>query len=76
MIQAIQPRTVCLSTAEAAILGYLFPRCCRAGRALRRSQGISLWAGIHYRSDIVAGAALDHAIADKVIDRAQKDGSR
>jgi hypothetical protein len=32
-------------------------------------------AGIHYRSDIVAGRALGRAVAEKVIARAQQDGS-
>jgi hypothetical protein len=35
-----------------------------------------IWAGIHYRSDTVAGAALGRAVANKVIDRARKDGSQ
>jgi hypothetical protein len=67
----------CLSTAEAAILGYLFPSDAAALAALADEAGQSrVWAGINYRSDIVAGAALGHAVADKVIDRAQKDGSQ
>jgi membrane-associated phospholipid phosphatase len=45
--------------------------------ALAEEAGESrIWAGIHYRSDIVAGAALGRAVADKVIDRARRDGSR
>jgi membrane-associated phospholipid phosphatase len=67
----------CLSTAEAAILGYLFPRDAAALDALAQEARESrIWAGIHYRSDIVAGAALGRAVADKVIARAQNDGSR
>jgi membrane-associated phospholipid phosphatase len=67
----------CLSTATAAILGYLFPRDAAALAALAEEASESrIWAGIHYRSDIVAGAALGRAVADKVIDRARKDGSR
>jgi hypothetical protein len=67
----------CASTAEAAILGYLFPRDAAALAALAEEAAESrVWAGIHYRSDIVAGAALGRAVADKVIDRARRDGSR
>ncbi len=66
----------CLSTAEADILGYLFPRDAAALAGLAEEARESrVWAGIHYRSDIVAGAALGHAVAGKVIDRAKKDGA-
>jgi membrane-associated phospholipid phosphatase len=67
----------CLSTAEADILGYLFPRDAAALDALAAEAAESrVWAGIHYRSDIVAGRALGHAVAEKVIARARKDGSQ
>ena len=67
----------CLSTAEAVILGYLFPRDATALAALAQEAAESrVWAGIHYRSDINAGTALGRAVTDKVIDRAQKDGSQ
>jgi membrane-associated phospholipid phosphatase len=66
----------CLSTATAAILGYLFPRDAVTLAALAEEASESrIWAGIHYRSDIVAGAALGQAVADKVIEHARKDGS-
>jgi membrane-associated phospholipid phosphatase len=67
----------CASNAEAVILGFLFPRDAAALAALAEEARESrVWAGIHYRSDIVAGAALGRAVADKVIDRARRDGSR
>jgi membrane-associated phospholipid phosphatase len=67
----------CISTATAAILGYLFPRDATTLAALAKEANESrIWAGIHYRSDTVAGAALGHAVANKVIARAQKDGSQ
>jgi membrane-associated phospholipid phosphatase len=67
----------CLSTATAAILGYLFPRDAATLAALAEEANESrIWAGIHYRSDTVAGAALGRAVAGKVIDRARKDGSQ
>jgi membrane-associated phospholipid phosphatase len=66
----------CLSTATAAILGYLFPRDAETLVALAEEARESrIWAGIHYRSDIVAGAALGQAVANKVIAKARKDGS-
>jgi hypothetical protein len=66
----------CLSTAEADILGYLFPRNAAALAALAEEAREScVWAGIHYRRDIVARATLGHAVAGKVIDRAKKDGA-
>ena len=63
--------------AQAGILGYLFPRDAAALAALAEEAAESrVWAGIHYRSDIVAGAALGRAVAAKVIDRATNDGSQ
>jgi membrane-associated phospholipid phosphatase len=67
----------CLSTAEAAILGYLFPRDAATLDALAGEAAESrVWAGIHYRSDIVAGRALGRAVGEKVIARARNDGSQ
>ena len=65
----------CASTAAAATLGYLFPRDAQALNALAREAGESrIWGGIHFRSDVVAGEALGRAVAQKVIDRAKRDG--
>ncbi len=67
----------CLSTATAAILGYLFPRDAVTLAALAQEANESrIWAGIHYRSDTVAGAALGRSVANKVIEWAQKDSSQ
>jgi PAP2 superfamily len=67
----------CFSRAQAAILGYLFPREAAALDALAdEAEESRIWAGIHYRSDIIAGDALGRAVANKVIARAQKDGSQ
>src|SRR5512132_2086652 len=67
----------CLSTATAAILGYLFPRDAATLAALaQEANGARIWAGIHYRSDTVAGAALGRAVANKVIEWARKDSSQ
>ena len=65
------------TTAEATILGYLFPRDAAALDALAAEAAESrVWAGIHYRSDIVAGRALGRVAAEKVIARARQDGSQ
>jgi membrane-associated phospholipid phosphatase len=67
----------CFSTAQAVILGHLFPRDAAAPAMLAEEAGESrVWAGIHYRGDIVSGAALGRAVAEKVIARARKDGSQ
>jgi membrane-associated phospholipid phosphatase len=66
----------CYSSAAAAMLGYLFPSDAEAVLALAADAGESrIWAGIHYRSDVVAGAELARRVAGKVIDRARSDGS-
>lgn len=66
----------CLSTAAAQMLGYLFPNEAKfiMGKADEAGQS-RIWAGIHYRSDVVAGNKLGIQVADLVIDRAKKDGS-
>jgi hypothetical protein len=67
----------CFSMAQAGILGYLFPRDAAALAALAEEAAESrVWAGIHYRSDIIAGAALGRAVAEKVIAWARTDGSQ
>ena len=66
----------CSSIAITKVLGYLFPRDAEALAALgERAAESRIWAGIHYRSDIVAGRQLAIAVADKVIERAEHDGA-
>ncbi|MBR0646091.1 phosphatase PAP2 family protein [Plastoroseomonas hellenica] len=66
----------CYSVAAATMLGHLFPRDTEAMAALATDAAESrIWAGIHYRSDIVVGAELARAVAGKVIDRARADGA-
>ena len=61
----------------AAVFGYLFPRDADYFTALAQEAGESrLWAGIHFRSDIEAGLEIGRAVAQKVIERAQNDGSQ
>jgi membrane-associated phospholipid phosphatase len=60
-----------------AVLGYLFPRDADYFMALSQEAGLSrLWAGIHFRSDIEAGLEIGRAVARKVIERAENDGSQ
>jgi len=66
----------CSSIAITRVLGYLFPRDAEGFAALgERAAESRIWAGIHYRSDIVAGRRLANAVADKVIERAKRDGA-
>jgi membrane-associated phospholipid phosphatase len=61
----------------SAVLGYLFPRDADYFTAQAREAGESrLWAGIHFRSDIEAGLSIGRAVGQKVIERAQQDGSQ
>ena len=61
----------CFSTASAAVLGYLFPRDAVQLAALAEEANQSrIAAGIHYRSDTVAGRELGLAVAGKAIARA------
>ena len=67
----------CQSGANAAILSYLFPSEASRFTALAQQAGESrIWAGIHYRSDVVAGFELARRVTDAVIQRARLDGSR
>jgi membrane-associated phospholipid phosphatase len=66
----------CSSIAVTRVLGYLFPRDVAWFAELgERAAESRIWAGIHYRSDIVAGRGIALAVADKVIARAKQDGS-
>jgi membrane-associated phospholipid phosphatase len=67
----------CNSTAKADVLAYLFPSDAQAITAYAEEADLSrIWAGIHYRSDTVAGTLLGHEVADLVIARARQDGSQ
>ena len=67
----------CLSTAVADMLAYLFPRDAEAFSAQADLFLESrIWGGIHFRSDVEVGQALGQAVAQKVIERGQNDGSQ
>ncbi len=58
----------CFSSAAAAAIAYLFPGDAQIVNALAEQAAESrIWAGIHYRSDVVAGLALGRAVAQKVM---------
>ncbi len=66
----------CHSGSAAAILAHLFPRDAAALNAQADEAGMArLWGGIHFPSDIRVGLALGRAVAQRVVDRAQDDGS-
>ncbi len=67
----------CVSSAVAAAIAYLFPRDAQTLNGLADQAAESrIWAGIHYRTDVVAGLALGRAVAQRIIDVAKRDGSR
>lgn len=67
----------CFSSSAAAAIAYLFPRDAQAINALAEQAAESrIWAGIHYRSDVVAGLALGRAVAQKVIAWEGRTGGR
>jgi hypothetical protein len=58
-------------------LGYLFPRDAATLKKLSDEAAESrIWAGIHYRSDVVTGVALGRKVAEKIIERARSDGAQ
>src|SRR5262245_11629636 len=66
-----------LSEAQAAMLSYLFPRDTEFFKSLAKEAADSrVWAGVHYRSDLVAGLAQADAVAGLIIERAKNDGSQ
>jgi len=66
----------CVTIATADVMSYLFPADAAAFQAIAQDAGESrIWAGIHFRSDVEAGNALGHDVAQKVIALAQNDGS-
>jgi membrane-associated phospholipid phosphatase len=62
--------------AAAAVLSYLFPTNAQAFSTMAQQAGNAfVYAGIQYPSDVTAGLALGQAVAARVIQRAQSDGS-
>lgn len=60
----------CQSGAVAAVLGEFFPAAAQELNAMLEETGNSrMWAGIHFQSDIDAGAALGLGVGDLVVAR-------
>jgi membrane-associated phospholipid phosphatase len=66
----------CVSGAAGAMLAWLFPRDAASLTALVDQAGESrIWAGLHFRSDVVVGLVIGRTVAWKVIERTQPDGA-
>jgi len=66
----------CLSATATEVLSYFFPADTQTFQALLFQIAESrIAAGIHFRSDIVAGAQVGQSVARKAIERAMNDGS-
>jgi hypothetical protein len=66
----------CRSAAVAGVLAHLFPRDAAQFKATAHEIGESrLWAGIHYRSDIVVGEVLGYTVAQAVVEHSHHDGA-
>jgi membrane-associated phospholipid phosphatase len=66
----------CLSGAAGAMLGWLFPRDTASLTAMVDQAGESrIWAGLHFRSDVVVALVIGRTVAWKVIERTQPDGA-
>jgi membrane-associated phospholipid phosphatase len=62
------------TAATTDVLGYLFPRDAEEfARQAAETAESAIWAGIHFRSDLVAGAANGRAVARRIIDRVRSD---
>ena len=59
------------------MLSYLFPRDAATFNSSANEAGESrLWAGIHFRSDIVTGLELGRTVARQGVERAKQDGAQ
>ncbi|MFN0170616.1 MAG: vanadium-dependent haloperoxidase [Bryobacteraceae bacterium] len=71
------PANHALTAARANLLGYLFPREAEYYRRIGEEVGLSrIWAGIHYRSDVQVGWEMARKLLQKVVERAESDGSK
>jgi membrane-associated phospholipid phosphatase len=66
-----------ITAGRTGLLAYLFPRDADYYLQLGEDIGWSrMWSGIHFRSDIEAGFALAKKVLEKVVERAENDGSK
>jgi hypothetical protein len=65
----------CLSAAYAGVLGGLFPSAATELKTALDEAGVSrIYAGLHFRFDVVAGQALGNSVAGLALQRAPVDG--
>jgi len=65
-----------IGAAASDVLKYLFPtKSDSIDGVLQQALNADLFSGSQFRSDINAGAALGHSVAQAVLDRAQNDNS-
>lgn len=65
-----------ISNAIAEVLAHEFPAYAELVRARAAEAYESrIWAGIHFRHEMIAGKAIGVGVAEKVIERAQQDGA-
>ena len=58
------------------MLAWLFPRDAASLNALVDQAGEArIWAGLHFRTDVIVGKVIGRTVAWKVIERTQPDGS-
>lgn len=66
-----------LSSGQAEVLAYLFPRDAEFFKGLAAEASNSrFWAGIHFRSDLDVGLLQGKQVAALIIERAESDGSQ
>jgi hypothetical protein len=66
----------CLSGAAGGDAGLAVPaRLSEPDRPGRSSREARIWAGLHFRSDVIVGKVIGRTVAWKVIERTQPDGS-
>ena len=64
------------SAAAAAVMAELFPDRARLYEAKGEEASLSrVWAGVHYRYDIVGGEALGRKVGQAVVARMREDGT-
>jgi membrane-associated phospholipid phosphatase len=66
----------CVSTAISEVIADQFPAAAETVRA-RATEALEsrIWAGIHFRHELVSGQAIGLGVARKVLEHAQQDGA-
>jgi len=65
-----------VAATSAEVLSYLYPKeAVWLSKQAANHEASQLWAGVSFRSDVVAGMNLGNTVARDVINRAKNDGS-